>query len=95
MPTAFGLHGTHYYSAGLQPAQTEGHIQMSNQRFSSEYDVAIHAKRRMQKPNKRRLVKELVARRGRLRRLVVQAMVSGTAVAAIATVAFSDYALYL
>jgi len=68
---------------------------MSNQRFSSDHDVAIHARRRMHKPNKRRLAKEIVARRGRLRRLVIQAMVSGTAVAAIATVAFSDFALFL
>lgn len=52
---------------------------MMNQPLSLHSDPAVHAKLRMQRRNKRRLVKDLLVRRQRGWRLLVKLALSGAA----------------
>jgi hypothetical protein len=57
---------------------------MRKHRFPFDHDVAAHAKSCLQRRDKRRLAKEILARGARLR-LLIRVMVSGAAAAAIAS----------
>ena len=69
---------------------------MTNQRIPLNHDVAAHAKPGMQRRDKRRLAKEILARHTKVRRWLLYAVASGAAITTVASLAaFYEQARYL